>query len=135
MPSENFFETIDLNQLAEAKCWQDKFRLISQWGDQLPPAPDIRSNIHRVAGCEAQAWLTHTTIDGKHFFRFDSDSRLIRGLACAVLHLTNGKSAEQIDEAVILHQLAAAGIQKHLSPSRNNGLRALIISVASLAQK
>lgn len=121
-----FFQTVDLQQLSDAAGWQAKFRLISQWGDQLATENRIRTDANRVAGCDARTWLAHTVREGRHQFMFDSESRLIRGLGCAVLHLANDKTTEEIDEQSILHTLSQAGIQKHLSPSRNNGLKALI---------
>lgn len=129
------FQSVDLSQLAHAAGWQAKFRLISQWGDQLTSCNWVRTHVNRVAGCTAETWLAHTMIAERHQFVFDSESRLIRGLGCAVLHLTNNKTTLEIDEPSILHTLREAGIQKHLSPSRNNGLRALIRGVIALKEE
>jgi cysteine desulfuration protein SufE len=131
LTSDNF-SSIDLQQLSEAPNWQTQFRLITQWGDLIHNKPSIRIDQNKINGCETAAWLTHRHIEDRHYFYFDSDSKIIRGLAAIVLSLAEGKTQAQIDALDLENTLQQLGVRKHLTPSRNNGFRAVVERVKTL---
>ncbi|MCV6615557.1 MAG: aminotransferase class V-fold PLP-dependent enzyme, partial [Cellvibrionaceae bacterium] len=120
-------ETIDI-----ARNWQQRQKLILQWGASIASKAELRQDCRRIKGCEAALWLQADLIDGHYTFRHDSDSRLVRGLAALILTWVNGSDAETIKTYDFETQLQQLGLSKHLSPSRSNGIAALITRLRSL---
>jgi cysteine desulfuration protein SufE len=105
--------SVSLQELIATNNWQSQYRLITQWGKLIQHKPELRNADNLVKGCEVSAWLAHKEEEGGlHHFAFDSDSRVINGLA-----------------------VLSVGLEKYLTPSRNNGLRAIIARVNSSANK
>lgn len=125
---------VDLRQLQEVDNWQSQFRLITEWGTLITHKSELRTEKNRIRGCETAAWLAHHQEGATHFFYFDSDSKIIRGLAAIALSVTNGKTREQIQENNLDHLLQELGIRKHLTPSRSNGFRAILLKIRTLSE-
>lgn len=122
-------------QFAAAQGWENQYRLIIQLGKQLPALPDEwQQQEYRLKGCESQAWLKgEKSEDGCWHFACDSDARIVRGLIVIVLAAFNHQSAEVIKAFDMEAYFTELGIEKHLSPSRGNGLRAIVLSIRELA--
>lgn len=119
-----------MQQLAERKGWQDKYRLLIRWADDVSLPWDIRTDENLIVGCESAAWLICYSADDQHYeFLFDSESRIIKGLAVLLLSEIHDKCAEDINSVSLDGVLRYCGLGKHLSPSRTNGLRALMNKV------
>ena len=118
-----------LPELMATQNWQSQYRLITQWGKLIQHKPALRIADNMVRGCEVSAWLSHTAQGGVHYFAFDSDSRVINGLAVLLLVQMNDKSTAEIRAIDFTQLLTEIGLEKHLTPSRNNGLRALIMKI------
>lgn len=125
--------SIDLQKLKEVTHWQAQFRLITQWSTLISEKPELRKEQNRIKGCETAAWLAHQREGEVHYFYFDSDSKIIRGLAAIALSLTHGKTREEIRQNDIDHLLQDSGIRKHLTPSRSNGFRAILQRIEVLS--
>lgn len=125
--TEDDFSTINLNQLRENRQWQAQYRVLMNWGSLIQPKPDLRRAEHKLKGCATDAWLAWQ--DGS--FYFDSDSRIINGLAALILsqHQAGNGELKEGDWQTMLREL---GLTKHLSPSRNNGVHALISRMSEL---
>ncbi len=121
-----------LQDLVSSNNWQAQYRLITQWGKLIQPKPELRKPEYLVRGCEVSAWLAHAQADGVHCFAFDSDSRVINGLAVLLLLHVNHKSTAAIAGINLAQRLTELGLEKHLTPSRNNGLQALIDKIHAL---
>ncbi|QPL52967.1 cysteine desulfurase sulfur acceptor subunit CsdE [Vibrio navarrensis] len=107
--------------------WEDRYRQVILWGKQLPVMPEaLKSAQITVAGCESQVWLLSQQRDGRWYFCADSDARIVRGLIALVMAAFDGKSAEQILAFDIDDYFAKLGLIAHLSPSRGNGLKAIV---------
>ncbi len=119
-------DDLQLTDLQDARGWQNQFRILSTWGKRITTKTSLRSDGNRVRGCEVAAWLAYQKIDQQHFFAFDSDSRLINGLAVLVLLQVQGLTTAQLEQLDLNRSLTELGITKHLSPSRNNGLKAVM---------
>lgn len=129
--TENIFVEDDIKSyviedLFAQKNWQKRYRLLMQWGNALTPKPEIRCDKNLVKGCESSAWLQYQDLDNKHYFQIDSDSRLVKGLSVLLLVLINGKTKAEIKALDIEGIFVQLGLEKHLSPSRNNGFYALV---------
>ena len=123
---------VSLPQLAAAANWQAQYRLITQWGKLVAAKPQIRLAANVIKGCELPVWLAHQLEAGRHQFAFDSDSRVINGLAVLLLAQVNGKSAADVAGLDLEAELRQLGLDKHLTPSRNNGFKAIIARIHQL---
>lgn len=127
-------QTLELAEIKNifSKChsWDEKYRQIMLLGKKLPKlSKDLRNASAEVSGCESQVWLYHQHDNGLHYFNIDSDARIIKGLAALLLSAVNGKTANeilQIDGSELFAQLA---LSSHLSPSRGNGLNAIMLRI------
>lgn len=126
--------SLDSKQLADlftqATNWQERYRQLMLLGKQLPRLPtEQRTPQVQVQGCESDAWLYHCQINGQHYYLGDSDARIVKGLIVLLLAAFNGKNTDDInafDHEAYFEQLGLSG---QLSPSRTNGLHALIKAI------
>ena len=125
MPFDDL-SSIDLNLLINSNSWQEKYRLILQWSDLIKPKVILQKPEALLKGCEVDSWITSESIQNRHYFLFDSQSKLIKGLAAIILVQLNGKTPEFIRNWNEQEFLQKSQLQKHMTPSRNNGLMALI---------
>ncbi|PTT48898.1 SufE protein [Aeromonas sp. HMWF014] len=122
-------------QFAAAHGWENQYRLIIQLGKLLPALPpEWQQEEFRLKGCESLAWLKgESTEDGCWHFACDSDARIVRGLIVIVLAALNHQSAEVIQAFDMEAYFTELGLEKHLSPSRGNGLRAIVLAIRDQA--
>jgi cysteine desulfuration protein SufE len=113
--------------------WEQRARLLMQWGDQLAPLSDAeRCETNRVQGCESQVWLLAER-DGAHWqFRASSDARLLRGLLALLLARVNGLAQAELAQLDLPDWFSQLGLARHLSPSRSNGLQAVLTRMQHL---
>ncbi len=123
------FSSVSLPELMAANNWQARYRLITQWGKLIQHKPELRLPENVIKGCEVSAWMAHKLENGVHRFSFDSDSRVINGLAVLLLAQVQGKTTSELSELDFAQFLSSLGLEKHLTPSRNNGLKAMISRV------
>ncbi|HHQ4570858.1 TPA: SufE family protein [Aeromonas veronii] len=122
-------------QFAAAHGWENQYRLIIQLGKQLPALPgEWQQEAFRLKGCESQAWLKgEKSEDGCWHFACDSDARIVRGLIVIVLAALNHQSSAAIQDFDMEGYFSELGLEKHLSPSRGNGLRAIVLAIREQA--
>ncbi|WP_323913055.1 SufE family protein [Aeromonas caviae] len=122
-------------QFAAAHGWENQYRLIIQLGRQLPALPaEWQTEEHRLKGCESQAWLKgEKSEDDRWHFACDSDARIVRGLIVIVLAALNHQPAAAIHSFDMEGYFSELGLEKHLSPSRGNGLRAIVLAIRQQA--
>ncbi|MCC4818441.1 cysteine desulfurase, sulfur acceptor subunit CsdE [Vibrio lentus] len=114
--------------------WEDRYRQVIQWGKKLPTMPDeLKSEQVVVSGCESQVWLVSQNIGGVWHFCADSDARIVRGLIALVMAAYDVKTSEQIQAFDIDGYFEKIGLITHLSPSRGNGLKAIVAQIQELS--
>ena len=114
--------------------WEDKYRYIIELGEKLPPLDDkFKTDEWKVRGCQSQVWLGPSVKDGVISFAGDSDAAIVKGLIAIVLMIYNHSSAAAIKEIKIDEIFARLGLSEHLSPSRRNGLEAMIEKIRHYA--
>lgn len=119
-------ETI-VSTMQNFKGWEDRYRQVIQWGKKLPQMPEeLKSEQVAVSGCESQVWLVSEQVDGHWHFCADSDARIVRGLIALVMAAYEGKSSQEIQQFDIDAYFEQLGLIAHLSPSRGNGLKAIV---------
>jgi cysteine desulfurase / selenocysteine lyase len=117
-----------LDKFTQVKSWDAKHRAIMLLGKTLPRlSKDLRSDDTLISGCESAAWLLISkSSSGVFAFSADSDAKIIRGLLVIVLAAFNHKTAQQIIDFDIDIYFKELGLIQHLSPSRGNGLLAIV---------
>ena len=115
--------------------WEQRARLLMQWGERLPAlAAEDKVEANLVQGCESLVWLVGCLRDGHWQFAASSDARLIRGLVALLLARVNGLSAEDLQAVDLPDWFNQLGLSRQLSPSRSNGLNAVLQRMRQLSQ-
>ncbi|MFL1513803.1 SufE family protein [Pseudomonas prosekii] len=125
---------VALETFHSAASWEQRARLLMQWGERLPALSDAdKVDANRVHGCESQVWLVGALRDGHWQFAASSDARLIRGLVALLLARVNGLSADELQQVDLPQWFNQLGLSRQLSPSRSNGLNAVLQRMKELA--
>ena len=115
--------------------WEHRARLLMQWGERLPAlAAEDKIDANLVQGCESLVWLVGCLRDDHWQFAASSDARLIRGLVALLLARVNGLSAEDLQAVDLPDWFNQLGLSRQLSPSRSNGLNAVLQRMRQLSQ-
>ncbi|MFK7604647.1 MULTISPECIES: SufE family protein [unclassified Pseudomonas] len=123
-----------LDSFASCTSWEQRARLLMQWGQRLPELDERDKNeANRVHGCESQVWLVGKFKDGHWQFAASSDARLIRGLVALLLARVNGLSTHELKQVDLPDWFDQLGLSRQLSPSRSNGLNAVLQRMRELA--
>ncbi|VXB62712.1 putative Fe-S metabolism protein (sufE-like) [Pseudomonas sp. 8AS] len=124
-----------LDAFGQCPGWEQRARLLMQWGEGLPALNDSEKNeASRVHGCESQVWLVGECRDGCWQFRAASDARLIRGLLAVLLARVNGLDGGELQGVDLADWFSQLGLARQLSPSRSNGLNAVLQRMRELTQ-
>jgi len=124
-----------VSDFANVKGWDERHRVIMLMSKKLPRlSMQQRSNEALIEGCESKAWLIAIKDEQGHFhFEADSDAKLIRGLFVIILAAYNGLSSSYIHSFDIDKYFGQLGLMRHLSPSRGNGVLAIVDKIKALA--
>ncbi len=115
--------------------WEEKYKYIIDLGSKLEGLPEADKNyLWKVEGCQSQVWLKPDIQDGKIIFKADSDAIIVKGLIAIVLQIYSNKSAKEIKDIEVDKIFDKLGLREHLSPSRRNGLMALVSKIKGYAQ-
>ena len=133
---------MNLDEIVEAfgffESWEDKYRFVIDLGKSAQALPDSERNENNIIrGCQSQVWLlaSYDCAGNKLNLRIDSDAHIVRGLAAIVLACYDGKSPKYIAEHDMEGLFAELSLLEHLSPTRGNGLRAMVGAIKDLAAK
>jgi len=122
--------------LENAPPWQQKYREIMLLGKQLPPMPEVlKTDDALVPGCESKVWmyLDFDLEENTLVIVGDSDTRIVKGLLAIVLALYNGLTPEQVMHTNAFAEFERLGLIQHLSPSRGNGIKAMVERIQTMA--
>lgn len=122
--------------LSKTSDWQSKYRILMQLGKGLPPfSTELQRDEFLIAGCDSKAWLLHEyhQASGRHYWAFDSEARIIKGLVVLALSQLNGLTKSELAQIEFSQLFALPGVQQNLSPSRQNGLHAVLTKLSQQA--
>lgn len=123
-----------LEAFEQGKGWEQRARLLMQWGDRLEPLAEAdKTEANRVHGCESLVWLVAEQAEGLWQFKASSDARLLRGLLALLLVRVQGLTREELAGLDLREWFTQLGLERQLSPSRSNGLHAVLQRMAELA--
>ncbi|MBA1261780.1 SufE family protein [Stutzerimonas stutzeri] len=124
-----------LVEFQQAAGWEQRARLLMQWGDRLEPVDeDERNETNLVSGCESRVWLIGDRPGHHWHFRATSEARLLRGLLAVLLARVNGLDSYQLLQLDVTHWFEQLGLSRQLSPSRSNGMNAVLERMHHISQ-
>lgn len=116
--------------------WEERYKYIIDLGKQLPAIDDSKkTEVYLLRGCQSQVWIDSQQVDGKLFFEVDSDAHIVRGLLAVVLSAYNNKTPAEVLAFDIDNFFAQVDLVKHLSPTRGNGLTAMVKRIQQTAEQ
>jgi cysteine desulfuration protein SufE len=114
--------------------WSERYQYLIDLGRKLPPLPpEQRVETNRLLGCQSMVWIVAEGDARRLEFRAASDSAIVSGLIYLALRVYSGRSAEEI-LATPPEYIGSIGLSKHLSPTRSNGLAALLEFIQNQAR-
>lgn len=106
--------------------WLDRYNYLIELGHDLPPIdPQYRTNEYLINGCQSKVWLHADLVDGKLRFKADSDAIIVKGIVALLVKLMNDRTPEEI-LGTELSFIDDIGLRQNLSPTRSNGLLAMV---------
>ncbi|GAB3352497.1 SufE family protein [Lysobacter tyrosinilyticus] len=115
--------------------WSERYQYLIDLGRKLPDFPDAwKTEEHRLHGCQSMVWIVGSGDADRLDFQAISDSAIVSGLIYLALRVYSGRSAQEI-LATEPDYIAEIGLAKHLSPTRSNGLMALLGFIRDRAQQ
>ncbi|GEK09191.1 SufE family protein [Pseudoalteromonas sp. McH1-7] len=125
-------------KLSESHGWQAKYREIMLFGKQLPELPEaLKVGSALVSGCDSKVWL-YVDLDESAqqlVLIADSDTRIVKGLLAIIIAAYAGKTPEQASQFSAYTLFESLGLISHLSPSRGNGIRAIVDQIQMQANR
>lgn len=114
--------------------WSERYQYLIDLGRKLPPFPEEwKTEEHRLLGCQSMVWIVPEGDADRLDFHAISDSAIVSGLIYLALRVYSGRSAREILDTEASY-IADIGLAKHLSPTRSNGLAALLAFIRDTAQ-
>jgi cysteine desulfuration protein SufE len=114
--------------------WTERYQYLIDLGRKLPPFPETgKIEANKVHGCQSQVWLVASGDANRLAFEATSDSSIVTGLIALLLRVYSGRSAEAI-VATEPRFVDSIGLAKHLSPTRSNGLVAMLQTIKQHAR-
>ena len=114
--------------------WSERYQYLIDLGRKLPAMDDaLKIDAHRLHGCQSMVWIVASGDASKLDFAAASDSAIVSGLIFLALRVYAGRSAQEILDTETTY-IADIGLAKHLSPTRSNGLAALLAFIKARAQ-
>lgn len=106
--------------------WMDRYQQLIELGKDLPPIDEKkRIDSYMIKGCQSKVWLDAELKDGKIFFTADSDAIITKGIVALLVKVLSGRTPKEIIDAD-LYFIDKIGLKENLSPTRSNGLVAMV---------
>lgn len=115
-----------IEEFSELDDWMDRYALIIDMGNALPPIDEkYRTPQHLIEGCQSRVWLNAEYNDGIITYTADSDAIIVKGIISLLVKTLSGHTPQEILDAP-LGFIDQIGLSEHLSPTRSNGLLAMV---------
>lgn len=126
-----------IEEFSDFTDWMDKYQLLIDLGNEQQPLDEkYKTESNLIDGCQSRVWLQADYKDGLIWFTAESDALIVKGIIALLIRVLSGHSPQEILDAD-LYFIDRIGLKDHLSPTRSNGLLAMIkqIRVYALAYK
>lgn len=120
-------QTEVIEEFQDYDDWMDRYQLLIDLGNEQQPLPEkYKTESNLIDGCQSRVWLqADLTPDGHVVFQAESDALIVKGLVALLIHVLSNHTPDEILNAN-LHFIQDIGLQEHLSPTRSNGLLAML---------
>ena len=113
-------------EFSEFDDWMDRYQLLIDLGNEQEPLPEqCKTERNLIEGCQSRVWLVCDEQDGVLTFRAESDALIVKGIVTLLIQVLSGHTADEILSAD-LYFIHDIGLDEHLSPTRSNGLLAML---------
>ncbi len=113
--------------------WMDKYQLLIDLGNELEPLDEkYKTESNLIDGCQSRVWLQADLIDGKMVLQAESDALIVKGIVALLIRVLSGHSPQEVLNAD-LYFIEQIGLKEHLSPTRSNGLLAMLKQIKMYA--
>ena len=126
-----------IEEFAELTDWMDKYQMLIDLGNELQPLDQkYKTEDNLIDGCQSRVWLQADMKDGRLYFTAESDALIVKGIIALLIRVLSGHTPQEIIDAD-LYFIDRIGLKDHLSPTRSNGLLAMLkqIKVYAVAFK
>ena len=126
-----------IEEFADFDDWMDKYQLLIDLGGEQEPLPEqYKTESNLIDGCQSRVWIQADYKDGLLLFSAESDALIVKGLIALLLRVFSGHTPQEILDADLFF-IDEIGLKEHLSPTRSNGLLAMVnqIRMYALAYK
>ena len=115
-----------IEEFADFDDWMDKYALLIDLGNSLPPLEEkYKTESNLIQGCQSRVWLQADYVDGKILFKGESDAVIVKGIVSLLISILSDHTPQEILDAD-LYFIEKIGLKEHLSPTRSNGLVAMV---------
>ena len=122
-----------IEEFADLDDWMDRYQLLIDMGSEQEPLPDsdkVEQNL--IDGCQSRVWLVCDEKEGRLYFRAESDALIVKGIVTLLIRVLSGHTPGEILDAD-LYFIEKIGLREHLSPTRSNGLLAMLKQMRAYA--
>ena len=106
--------------------WMDRYQLLIDMGSEQEPLDEqYKTEQNLIDGCQSRVWLQADFVDGMVHFRAESDALIVKGIVALLVRVLSGHTPQEILDAD-LYFIDRIGLREHLSPTRSNGLGAML---------
>lgn len=126
-----------IEEFSDFNDWMDKYQLLIDLGNEQEPLDNkYKTESNLIDGCQSRVWLQADYVDGKIIFTAESDALIVKGIIALLIRVLSGHTPQEI-LAADLYFIDKIGLKEHLSPTRSNGLLAMVkqIRMYALAYK
>ena len=115
-----------IEEFADFDDWMDKYALLIDLGNSLPPLEEkYKTESNLIEGCQSRVWRQADYVDGKILFKGESDAVIVKGIVSLLISILSDHTPQEILDAD-LYFIDKVGLKEHLSPTRSNGLVAMV---------
>lgn len=115
-----------IEDFSELSDWMDKYQMLIDLGNELKPLDErYKTQSNLIDGCQSRVWLQCDEKEGKLYFTADSDALIVKGIIALLIRMVSGHTPQEIMDAE-LYFIDRIGLHEHLSPTRSNGLLAMV---------
>lgn len=126
MKSINELQDEIVDEFLELDDWMDRYQLLIDMGGELEPMDDsMKTEQNLIDGCQSRVWINADCIDGRLVMTAESDALIVKGIIALLLRVLNNQTPRDILDSD-LYFIDRIGLRDHLSPTRSNGLLAMV---------
>ena len=120
-------------EFSDLEDWMDRYQLLIDMGNEQPPLDEkYKTETNLIEGCQSRVWLQADYVDGKVLLQAESDALIVKGIVMLLIKVLSGHTPDEILDAD-LYFIDRIGLKDHLSPTRSNGLLAMVKQIRMYA--